>query len=282
MNSRFLFLFNLVLSFAPVWAFVPPISVALKANFEGRKPGAFETVFRHQILLKTGETLSVEERFTKLNGKVYVIFKSPVYGDFGATWGKTGYQFTSDKKIASRSQAFMVYFTANQADVFREVLIDEKLAKRDQFIQYKSSFAPEGDPAQWDLNENLLVQPALSFARTPVGPSIVAIGLEEGSSRKAVFFEKNTLILSRLEWKNDKEVTAWNFSQPQKFSGGGTFPKDLFFQVDGREIIRSQVISRTLLDEKNKKQWLSRFSNLAKNSLNESFEDALRILLGYR
>lgn len=276
------YVFSLLLSASTLWAFVPPLAAVLKANFDGRKPGAYEMAFRHQILLKNGETLSVEERFVKLNGKVHVIFKSPIYGEFGAVWGKTGYQFGLDKKVPSRSQAFMIYFTTHQADVFREVLIEEKLAKRDQFLQYKSSFAPEGDPAHWDLNENYLAQPDLSFARTPVGPSITAIGLEDGTSRRAVFFEKNSLLLSRLEWKKDQEVTAWNFGQSQKLPGGGSFPKELFFQVDGREIIKSQLISRVLLEEKGKKQWLSRFSSVSRSPLNASLEDALRILLGYR
>lgn len=264
------------------FAFVPPLGAIFKANFEGRRSAPQETLIRHQVLLRNGESLSLEERFVKLNGKVYLIFKSPVYGEVAATWGKTGYLFGSDKKIPSRSQAFLTYFTTQQPDVFREVLIDEKLIKRDQFLQYKNSFAPEGDPAQWNLSENYVVQPEVFFSRTPAGPSIIAVGLEEGTARRAVFFEKGSLILSRIEWKNDKEVTAWNFAEAQKIIKDGVFPRELFFQVDEKEVVRSQLISRNPVEEKSKKQWLARFSSLSKNTLNPSLEDALRILLGYR
>jgi len=267
---------------SPLWGFVPPLSAVFKANFDSRKSGFQETFLRHQILLKSGETLALEERFAKLNGKIYTVFKSPLYGEFSAVWTKAGYLFSAERKIPSRSVAFMTYFTTSQPDVFREVLIDEKMIKRDQFSQYKPSFVPEGDPAQWNLNDNYLIQPHLFFARTPFGPSIIAVGLEEGSNRRAVFFEKDSLILSRIEWKNDKEVTSWNFGNPQKLPQDGVFPREMFFQVEDKEIVKTSLVSRNALEERSKKQWLAKHASSSKGSLNPTVEEALKILLSYR
>ncbi|NBT59732.1 hypothetical protein EBT16_13205 [bacterium] len=263
-------------------AFVPPVSSILKACFEGRKSGDSETVFRHQIQLKSGESMVVEERLAEIGGKVYVVFRSPSFGETGGTWSKGSYVFSGDKKFPSRSRAFVSYFTSSNGDQFREVLVDEKLLKRDQLVQYKPSFNPQGDPATWDLKENYVIQPQVYFSKTPQGPAIVAVGTQEGKIRKAVFFDKGTLLLSRIEWREMTQDIAWNFRGTKKWAGDGYFPEDMTFTLDGRLIIQSSLVSRQPLKEKSKSRWLVRFSEFSKSGMNSNLEEGLRILLGYR
>jgi len=263
-------------------AFVPPLTSVFKVNFEGRKSQPTETVFRHQIQLKSGESIAVEERLAEIGGKIYVIFRSPSFGEVGGIFSKNFYSFTGDKKMLSRSRAFLSFYTASNADQFREVLIDERLLKRDQFTQYKTTFTPQGDPASWDLKENYVIQPDVYFSKTPQGPAIIAVGSEEGKTRRAVFFDKGTLLLSRLEWREGNQETAWNFRGSKKISGDGLFPEDMTYVVDNRVIVQTSLVSRQLLKGKLKTQWLDKFSATSKSSMPVNLEEGLRILLGYR
>lgn len=264
------------------FSFVPPLASVFKMNFDGRKSLPTETVFRHQIQLKSGESMVIEEKLAEIGGKTYFIFRSPSYGDAAGTWTKGSYSFVGDKKIPSRSRSFLSFYTASNGDQFRDVLVEEKLVKRDQFNQYKSSFTPQGDPATWDLKENYVIQPQVYFSRTPQGPAIMAVGIQEDKMRRAVFFDKSTLLLSRIEWRDGNQEVAWNFRGNRKVSGESNFPDDLFFTVDNRTIVQSNLISRQFLKGKAKNQWLDRFSAVSRSGLNPNLEEGLRILLGYR
>lgn len=264
------------------FSFVPPLSFVFKANFDGRKSVPVETVFRHQIQLKSGESMVIEEKLSEIGGRIYFVFRSPSYGDAGGTWTKGSYSFAGDKKISTRSRSFLSFYTASQGEQFRDVLVEEKFMKRDQFSQYKPSFTPQGDPAAWDLKENYIIQPQVYFSRTPQGPAIMAVGIQEDKMRRAVFFDKGTLLLSRLEWRDGNQEAAWNFRGNRRFSGEGNFPDELNFTLDNRTIIQSQLISRQILKGKAKNQWLDKFSVASRSGLNPNLEEGLRILLGYR
>jgi len=265
-----------------LFAFVPPLTAIIKADFEGRKPLPSETVFRHQVVLKSGEALTIEEQISEIGGRTYVIFKSSAYGEVAGNWSKGVYLFSGDKKISSRSSVWAKFWLSTNGDSFREQLIQERFLKRDQFSQFKSTFTPKGDPAGWDLKENYLLHPQVYFSRTPAGPAVVAVGTEEGNSRRAVFFDKASLGLSRLEWREGEQVTAWNFSGHKKIAGDGVFPAEFNFTYENSEVVRSSLVGRRFLKDKLKSQWLERFSSVSKNPLSSSFEEGLRILLGYR
>lgn len=264
------------------FAFVPPLNALFKANFDGRKPLASETIFRHQIQLKSGDSMLIEERLAEIGGKIYVIFRSPSFGEVAGTWSKGSYSFAGDKRFSNRSRAFVSYFTSSNGDQFRDVLIDEKLLKRDQFVQYKSSFNPQGDPASWDLKENYVIQPQVYFSQTPQGPAIIAVGTQEGKTRRAVFFDKGTLLLSRLEWQDSNQEIAWNFKGNKKVTGDSFFPDEITFTVDNRVLVQSNLIGRQYFKDKSKSQWLDRFSAVSKSGMTPNLEEGLKILLGYR
>ncbi|MFM8270068.1 MAG: hypothetical protein ACKN9V_07750 [Pseudomonadota bacterium] len=263
-------------------AFVPPLTAIFKANFDGRKSLPTETVFRHQIKLKNGENIALEEKLAEIGGKTYVVFRSPSYGDVAGTWSKGSYYFAGEKKVPSRSKAFLSFYSASNGDEFRDVLLDEKFLKRDQFNQYKSSFTPQGDPATWDLKENYVVQPNVYFSKTPQGPAIVAVGLDENKMRRAVFFDKGTLLLSRIEWRDGDQETSWNFRGSKKFPGDSSFPDEMSLVLDKQVIIQSSLVSRQFLKGKLKSQWLDKFSALSKLGMSPNLEEGLKILLGYR
>lgn len=282
MKHRSLFLVTNVFLAFKAGAFVPPLATIMKANFDGRKPAPTETAFRHQIQSANGESMIVEERIAEIGDKTYIIFRNPSYGDIAGTWSKGTYFFSGDKKISSHSRAFLAFYTATNSDLFRDVLIEDKFLKRDQLTQYKSSFTPQGDPATWDLKENYVVQSQVYFSRTPQGPAIVAIGNEEGKTRRAVFFDKTTFLLSRLEFREGNGEFAWNFRGNKKIAGDGFFPEEMSFTVNNRTVIQSSLVSRQLLKGKAKTQWLDRFSSISKSGLAPNFEEGLRTLLGYR
>ncbi|NBX93219.1 MAG: hypothetical protein EB078_08125 [Proteobacteria bacterium] len=271
-----------IVSSSLVWGFVPPLTAVLKIGFEGRKAGSTETTFRHQITLKSGETITVDEQIAEIDGRTYIIFKSATFGDVAGTWNRGAYSFSGDKKISSRSSIWNRYWLTANGEDFREQLIQEKFLKRDQLLQLKPAFTPKGDPATWDLKENYIIQPQVYFARTPSGVSIVAVGQEDATSRKAVFFDKASLVLSRLEWKDGEQTTAWNFTNFKKMPGDGMFPSEFSFLFENKEVIKSILVSRRPLKDKTKSQWMSLYNAQAKNSLAPTLEEGLRLLLGYR
>lgn len=264
------------------FGFVPPLAFIIKANFDGRKGLPVESVFKHQIVLQTGETFTVEERLAEIGGKIYLIFKSSNYGEVGCVWSKGSYGFSSDKKLVGRSRAFNYFFTMNKPDSYREVLIGEQFLKRDFFTQYKSPFIPQGDPASWDMKENYVIHPEINFSRTPAGPAITAIGFEQSGVRKSVSFEKESLLLDRLEWKEGTQITSWNFQSFKKFAGDGWFPTEISFNADNKVVVTSSLISRQYLKDQSSKQWLTKFSSASKSALSSNFEEGLKVLLEYR
>ncbi|NBW98328.1 hypothetical protein EBR03_02030 [bacterium] len=264
------------------FGFVPPLTLVFKTCYEGRKPQPTETVFRHQVTLRTGEVLNIEEKLAEIGGKTYLTFRSPTYGEVGATWNRGLYAFGSDRKISSKSQAFVSFFTLQSSDRFRDVLLDENFLRRDQFEQYRTGFVPQGDPATWDIKAGYIVHPLVFFSKAPAGFAIVAAGSDDLRARKAVFFDKEKMVVSRFEWREGNQTTAWNFQNFKKVAGDGTYPFELSFAIEDKEVIKTAVVNRQYLKGKTRSQWLERFSNLSKNPLNPQMEEALKLLLSYR
>lgn len=262
--------------------FVPPLSIVLKNCFEGRKPLPSVTSFQHEVILRSGDSLVVEENLAEIDGKIYFSFRSPNLGEVGGVWSKGTYSFGGDKKVFGKSKVFVSFFTMSRPESFREVLIEEKFVKRDQFTQYLNSWAPKGDPATWDIAANYVTHPDVAFTKIPSGIAVTAIGLNDGNSKRMVSFDKESLQLARLEWLESRQAIAWNFQNFKKMGGEGLLPSSLSMTLDNRTIVKTTVVGRELLKGKTKSQWLSKFSSTAKTAPSASFEEGLRVLLDYR
>lgn len=262
--------------------FVPPLSVALKSCFDGRKALPSVTSFQHEVVLRSGDSVAIEENLAEIDGKIYFSFRSANLGEVGGTWSKGTYTFAGDKKVFGKSRVFVSFFTMSKPESFREVLIEEKFVKRDQFSQYLNSWTPKGDPATWDIAANYVSHPDVVFTKIPSGIAVTAIGLNDGNSKRSVSFDKESLQLARLEWLESRQAIAWNFQNVKKMGGDGLLPSSLSMTLDNRSVVKTSVVGRELLKGKAKGQWLSKFSNSAKTSPSASFEEALRVLLDYR
>jgi hypothetical protein len=170
----------------------------------------------------------------------------------------------------------------SKPESFREILIEERFIKRDQFSQYKNSWTPQGDPATWDIAANYMDQPEVFFTKIPGGIGVTAVGLEEGRSKRMVSFEKESLQLARLEWLENKQSISWNFQNYKKRGGDGLFPTSIFMNLDNKQVVKSNLVSRELLKGNAKNLWLAKFSSSAKSAPSSTLEEALRILLEYR
>jgi len=263
------------------WGFVPPPQEVLKKAFLGRRAMPTETQFKHQIKIEGANSLLVEEKLAEIEGKTYHLFYWNS-GSAGATSNASGYTFNNRKKIFGSSRIFNAYFTQVSADKFRELLISEGFSKRSQWEQYQASFAPQGNPALWDVKAGYLVHSDVFFSRTETGPSITLLGFDNGSQSKSVSFDKETFLLSEIKWQQPEGSDLWWFQGARKMEKGGVFPSRMGFVTRGNQMISSQLIQRRFLNDREKKLWLQKFQTDSQGGDFLEVEAALKVLLSHR
>lgn len=259
-------------------AFIPPIPLAIREIFDGRKPGALEIVLRHRI--GGGE---FEERIVCERGRYQMVWRGGLFQQpVAATWERQAY-FIGDRNISSRSGIFLKYFGSHSADEFKDALMAEKFMRRDQMIQFKPGFSPSGDPQTWDLRENYLKHPDIFLERVRGSVAIVVVGLDEGALRKAVAFDRSLKGVRRIEWKDGQEVAGWTFENFSKFPSGGTYPHKLSFDINGNEVISSDVVAVRTIGDRALADFRTGWKQAASTTgLSPNAEAALQRLLGFR
>jgi len=261
--------------------FVPPLGEVLKKAFSGRRSVATETIFQHQIRDESGSSATIEEKMADFDGNTYHLFIWNS-GSVGATSQSSGYAFANKKKIFGSSRIFNSYFNWANPDRFKEVLISEGFSKRAQWEQYDSSYAPEGNPALWDVKSHYLIHPEVYFSRSEKGLNITSTGFDNGSSAKSVSFNKETFLLSEINWKEGSGSDFWWFKGENQLTKMGIFPSEMGFVSRGSEKVVSQLVQRRYLNQQEKKQWLKKFQSEAQAGDFSVVEPYLKILLSHR
>lgn len=263
------------------YGFVPPLTEVLKKAFSGRRWMPSETQFKHRVKLDGAREVLIDEKLAEFDGQTYHLFSwnSELVG---ATSASSGYLFGGGKKIFSSSRAFNSYFTIINPDKFRDILVSEGFSKRSQWEQYPNSFVPEGNPAFWDLATNYMIAPDVSFSRSESGISILVEGFDNGSNSKSVSFDKESFLLSEINWKNSNRLQRWWFRGLRKISRMGSFPTEMGFVVEGNQLVSSRLIQRRYLNSREKRAWLQKFKSASLTKDLSEVEGALKILLGHR
>jgi hypothetical protein len=275
--------FSCVFSFA----YIPPVPLLLKEIFDGRKPKiAVEAVFRHRVETRSGEPYEIEEKILSERGQALILWKGPGMGPIAATYDGKNYALSRDKTYPVRSNLFMKYFFSDSAEEFKETLLSEQFVRRDQLLEYKPGFIPNGDPALWNLRQNYLRHDDIFLQRLQdnlTDISIAVQGTHEGTTLRAVYFDRSFKGISRLEWRDGDQWFGWDFEGFARFSADGIYPRRLSFGVQGVEAISSQLVSWRPVRDRQLSEFKSNWKQVARGigSL-ASAEPALKLLLSYR
>lgn len=265
------------------FGFLPPLTSIVHDVFDFRKGGpAIEIVFRHHIDLKVGDPVDLEERLVSERGQTLGIWKVVGQGPIlVARWDGQGYTSGKDK-IPSRSAIFIKYFTQDNPDNFRDALISEQFTRRDQWYQFKPGFTPEGDPQTWAIKDNYLRHDDIYLSRLPQGISIAVQGTDEAGNQKIVYFDRSLHGLSRLEWRQNGVVTAWNFETFSRRQGDGFYPAHATFESGGAVLVSTDVQSVRHLKDKQLADFNNTFKSAHPGSPSSTVSAALKALLSYR
>jgi hypothetical protein len=232
-------------------AFIPPVSEMLNDIFSGRKNlEAVELVFRHQVQVKEGEFVEVNETFTGTRNQGQISWEIAGQTPTQAEWNGKDYVLRGGKTIPSRTSVFIDYFMLDSGGDYQDRLLRERFIRRDQLLQFKPGYKPEGDPKTWDTKGNTLRHEDIGFKKVGRDSAIEILGLSEGDQRRAVYLatEKkgNARVgkgVAKLEWGVGPEKAAWDFSAFSGFSGLGRLPRVFSLEINGTERVRSTLVS---------------------------------------
>jgi hypothetical protein len=262
-------------------AYIPPIMMMLKEITDGRKGGPTEVIIHHRISVRGSGQVDIDERILHERNRLLFIWSGKEIGTISGSWERYNYNIGS-RQITSRSAGFLSYLTGFAAEPIRDTLVAEQFMRRDQLLQYRPGFSPTGDPEQWNLKENYLRHGDIFLQRMPSGIAISVVGMEEGSVRKAVFFDRNIKGIRRLEWREGQETHTWNFERFTNFAAGGVFPKRIYFEANGSEVISSDLLNVKVLDAKKLAEYKTAWRQAERTQLNERSEGILQLMLSYR
>ncbi len=264
------------------FGYIPPVREMVESVYEGRKPqSGLEVVLSHKIQLPSGQQAVVDERIVAEGNTVHVIWKTQGQ-TIGATWERQSY-VVNGQSLASRSSAFMKYFVGASPEDFLRQLLNEQFVHREQLITFNSGYTPKGDPNTWKSRSFFKLHDDIYFARLTTGAAIAVVGLDEGSVRKAVYFDDDFKGISRLEWREGAGTTTWDFAGFTKAPGGiGLYPKRMTFTAQGVERIVSTVPAVRALKANQLAEFRKSFQAARTSSVSSNAEPVLKILLGYR
>lgn len=260
----------------PALAFVPPIGpVANKIFLERHLPATAEILVRHRI---EGERnpIEIEERIYLVGGRPRFVFRH-AGKNYVASREGNGYRFPSDV-IESKSGLFLKALFSRRGDEFVERAIAEQFVRREQLQQFKPSYGPSGDPKAWNTASAYIRHVDIELARLPQGTAIrVNNGGDARNPAKSVFFDRELRGISRLEWREGETRHQWDFPVFTSYRREGSFPSRWVYRVNGRERVRSEVLSLKAVADRQATDALR-----AGESPTDEVREALGVLLGAR
>lgn len=263
------------------YGFLPPIAGVLKEIFDSRKAGALiEITYRHQVELAEG-ALVLEESFISTPRRTYILWKTANANPVFSIQEHRAY-LIGDRKLSSKSLLYAKYLSGTSAEDFKEQLISEEFMRREQLLQYKAGFLFEGDPDSWQLQDNYLKHPDIQYKRLDSIVSIAVRGMDDGPNQRTVYFDRKLEGIKRFEWKENNNLSSWNFKDFNKYAEG-FFPKIITFEQGGREFVRSELLQVKALKDKAIQNTVKSWQKMGgRNAPTGSMEEALKVLLSFR
>lgn len=263
--------------------FIPPVKNIIDEVFANRKAvPVIEAVMQHRVQLPGGDTVFVEEQMVREANTVSVLWKLQSHL-VSAQWTRQSYVVNSQLTYPSRSSIFLKYLLATvPEDLLRQLLL-EQFVRKDQLVQFKSSYAPAGDPAGWNPKASYQHHPDIFLFRLPAGVAIAVMGLQETGASKTVYFDDSLKGISRIEWKEGDMITAWDFGGYSSVGLPGRYPKRMTFVSEGTERIQSTLVALRSMKTGALSTFRRDFATASRSSTpSEMFDKALKLLLAYR
>lgn len=240
---------------------------------------SFEIIMRHRIQAKDGE-LSLEEHWLVDQGRSYFIWKGfelPIR----AVLEKSSYTFGTALSIPTRSHLVRLYLTTPSAEVFRNQLLSEKFVRTEQFMVFKPTYEPSGDPKLWEVKNNYLPHPDISYRLLAQGITVAVVGFSQGGSKRSIYFDSSFNGITRIEWVDPQGIAAWNFSDFENLPPlKGLYPKRLRLEWNGNTLIRSELISLRPANQKTVREFKNQLRN--HEGISPNAQESLKWLLSYR
>lgn len=278
-------LVSLFLFVHQTFGFIPPIVSVLKDSFDNRKlSDGVEFSFSHQVANSNNESFNIEERILLDSRGLKFLWRVAGQGQWiPGRLEKRNYILGGTQKVNARSLLFVKYFTARNAIEFRDALVNERFLQWEQLKQFKEGFELQGDPQTWDIKGNYLQHDTISLFLLPTGPSIAVVGYQDNSTKRVVYFDKNSLSLKKLDWFSGGEALGWNFGSNMVEFKGALFSKTANLNRGNAELISSDLIGIKQLNKRQLQDWLQLW-NKTSNYRNEiaSGEENLRTFLTNR
>lgn len=223
------------------WGFIPSLSNMVKEVLEARSARAAYIQIRHRV--RQGDQFQeVDEQIFQEKGRTQFAWKSRGQSYSGQR-GREGYALEGDKRIVSKSSAFLRYFLAVSSEELLGTLVNEGFVRQAQTQGYKPGFQMEGDPSTWNLKENFIIQPDVFLARLPSDVAIVVVGSNNEDGSRLVYFDDDLRGIRRFEWRDGGKVHAWNFTHFTDYKNLGRHPKLMSFEIDGAVQVESSLVS---------------------------------------
>ncbi len=266
------------------WGFVPPVNELLSDVFAGRKNGeAMELTFRHMVQIKEGEVAEVIEQFTgnRQGGVIryQVAGQPPVYAD----WNGKEYSFRGGKSMPSRTSAFIDIFLAESSGAYLDRLLREHFVRREQLLQFKPGYQPQGDPKTWGTKENYLQHDDIFLVKTGREFGWAIGGMNEPEQKRTVVLSKAGRGVQRLEWVVGTESATWDCSGFTPQGTVGRLPRLCSMTINGVERVRTTVSSvRSIKKDALATARLASRQPSAAAPPSPLLEEAVRLIVRYR
>ena len=268
-----------------VLGYIPPLMSMIQEIYENKKiPPTAEILFRHHITVEGNDVIELDERVVLIKEMPYFLFEGtdlshPIY----ATLERGSYSFGSELSVSSRSGIYRSHLFGSSAERLKDRLLQEEFIYRDQLLQFKPGFVLQGDPKLWDIMGGYIRHEDILLKRLESRIAIAVTGLNKGSSRRILYFDKALRGIARTEWIDGSQTVAWNYDGFVKSSYGAFHPSRMVLEYNGRKVVRSDWGQFRVVKEKRANDFKAAIRPAKANqSISSSVENALKILLSYR
>ncbi len=267
----------------PANAFVPPVSELLQDVFAGRKAGeGLELVFRHLVQVREGTFVEVVETFTGNRQGGVIQWQIPGQAPVYSEWNTREYNFKGGKSIPSRTSAFIDYFLDQGSNEYLDRLLRERFIRRDQLIQFKPGYKPEGDPKTWETKDSYLHHDDIYLSKVGNEFTVAVVGMKEGEQKRAFYVNRQGRGIARIEWGVGTEKALWDFSAFQSAGSAGRLPRVFSLTINGLERVKSTVASAQVLKRDQLATARAAAKQPSSTAPSDALEEAVRLIVRYR
>lgn len=241
---------------------------------------------RHQVAVRPGTAVTIEERILRDGTQRLFIWKVGETTIRGQLAGKS-YRLQAGSSFESHSKLFDAYMMEASSELFTQAALGEGFIRRDQFPPFSSELNLEGDPRTWNSNAAYIRRPDVFLSLVDGSPALAVFGNPDKERARAIYFnsgnqDEDLRGIERFEWGADMQGAAWNFRKFVHEKNLGRLPRELHFNINQVQRIRSTVTSVESINVRELATHRRAFLEKDTDSYPSEALDALRLLLMFR